>query len=147
MNATGPSNEHHAHAPNIDPLRLRLSQVPLRQCRHEVVPVLTRRVVHANPLAVYEMPAEVGCAERYGESETADHPSRSSDTTKPERERDRVEPSGREVQQPVEEAHAAIVAGGVLPVSHAGHCGADGASQPDADCSVSRAGVMSVASA
>jgi len=79
---------------NIDPLRYRLSQVPFRQRGHEIVPVRTRRVVDADPLAVYEMPTEIRCAQRYRESETADRPSRSSDTTKTERERDRAESSG-----------------------------------------------------
>jgi len=93
INAIGPSDEHHGYTPNIDPLRYQLFQIPFRERRHEVVPVRTGRVVHADPLAVHEMPTEVGGAQRYRESKTADRPSRSSDTTKPERERGRVEPS------------------------------------------------------
>ena len=41
---------------NIDPLRYRLSQVPFRQRGHEIVPVRTRRVVDADPLAVTRCP-------------------------------------------------------------------------------------------
>jgi hypothetical protein len=94
ISVTGPSDEHHGYTSNIDSLRYRLFQVPFRQRHHEVVPVRTRRVVNADPPAVYEMPAEIGCAQRYRESETADRPSRSPGTTKPERERDRVKSSG-----------------------------------------------------
>jgi hypothetical protein len=47
----------------------------------------------------------------------------------------------------VEQAHAAILGGGVLPVSHAGHGGADSTSQPDADRGIGRAVLVSVSSA
>jgi len=45
----------------------------------------------------------------------------------------------------VEQAHTAFLGGDVLPVSHAGHGSADGTGEPDADRSIGRAVVMSVA--
>ena len=47
----------------------------------------------------------------------------------------------------MEQAHAAILGGGVLPVSHAGHGGANSTGEPDADRSISREVLVPVGSA
>jgi hypothetical protein len=101
-------------------------------------------MVNADPFSVDEMPAQVGCAERYHKSETADRASGSASAAKPECERGRVECCGGDVQQPVDQPNAAFLGDGVLPISHSGHGRTEGPDHPDADGSISRAVLVSI---
>ena len=133
VDSTGAPDEDDRDAANVDSSRPGLGELLFRQHRDEILPLGVLGVVDADALAVDEMPAEVCRRQREREAETGDTASGRAVTALPKSERDRVERRGGKIQQAMEQADAAILRDGVLPVGDAGDGGADGADEADAD--------------